>query len=133
MVSGKIKSLEAGVYDITGEVIKAIEESGVQDGVCVVFTPDSTASVMMTSKGDPRIYEDFLEDYSRIFPARNNFEYKGDVEKAAAHSKSALAGVSLDIIIHEGKALLGKYQQIVLADFLGDKECTWMLQCIGKK
>ncbi len=133
MVRNTIKTEKAGLYDITESITGAIETSNIREGLCVVFTPDTEAGILITAKGDPRIYEDILEDYTRIFPARNNYEFDGSVDQAAAHSKSAIAGVSLDIIIHEGKAVLGERQHIVLADYVGNKNCTWLIEYIGRE
>jgi secondary thiamine-phosphate synthase enzyme len=130
MVRETLKTQASGLHDITESVLNAIEASNVSEGLCVVFTTDIEAGILMTAKGDARIYEDILQDYSRVFPARNNFLYRGDPNCGAAHSKSAIAGASLDIIIHEGKAVLGEFQQIVLADYVGNKECTWLIQCV---
>lgn len=133
MIRETIKTPKAGLYDITESVIRAINASGIGEGLCVVFTPDIEAGILVTAKGDARIYEDILDDYTRIFPARNNYEFDGCMDKAAAHSKSAIAGVSLDVIIHEGKAVLGERQHIVLADYVGNKDCSWLIQCIGRE
>ncbi len=133
MVQGTIKTQIPGLYAITEPVISAVGASKIKEGLCVVFTTNIEASILITSKGDTRIYEDILDDYTRVFPPRTNYESKGSPEAGAAHSKSALAGVSLDVIIHGGKAVLGEHQEIVLADYVGGKDCTWMVQCIGKK
>lgn len=133
MVRETIKTQKAGLYDITESVTRAIEASNIKEGLCVVFAPDIEAGILVTAKDDARIYEDIMDDYTRIFPARNNYEFDGCMDKAAAHSKSAIAGVSLDVIIHEGKAALGERQHIVLADYVGNKECTWLIQCIGRE
>lgn len=45
-----LKTLSQGLTDITSEVTEAISESGVYEGICIVFCPHTTASVMI--KGD---------------------------------------------------------------------------------
>lgn len=45
-----LKTSSQGLIDITSEVTEAISESGVYEGICVVFCPHTTASVMI--KGD---------------------------------------------------------------------------------
>ncbi len=45
-----LKTLSQGLTDITSEVTEAVSESGVYEGICIVFCPHITASIMI--KGD---------------------------------------------------------------------------------
>lgn len=40
----------SGLTDITSEITEAVSESGVYEGICVIFCPHTTASIMI--KGD---------------------------------------------------------------------------------
>ena len=42
----------SGLTDITSEVSEAVSESGVYDGICVVFCPHTTASIMIKCDAD---------------------------------------------------------------------------------
>lgn len=42
----------SGLTDITSEIMEAVSESGVYEGVCVIFCPHTTASIMISSDAD---------------------------------------------------------------------------------
>ncbi|MCM1132442.1 MAG: YjbQ family protein [Ruminococcus flavefaciens] len=42
----------SGLTDITAEVAEAVAESGVYEGICVVFCPHTTASIMLKADSD---------------------------------------------------------------------------------
>ena len=50
-----LKTLSQGLTDITSEVTEAVSESGVYEGICIVFCPHITASIMI--KGDADSYQ----------------------------------------------------------------------------
>ncbi len=45
-----LQTNRSGLTDITAEVMEAVSESGVYEGICIVFCPHTTASIMI--KGD---------------------------------------------------------------------------------
>ncbi len=48
-----LKTREHELYNITDEVKKSVENSGVKDGLCLVYTPHSTAGVLIACGIDP--------------------------------------------------------------------------------
>ena len=131
LLKKSVKTENPGLYEITAEVKAAIAESGVKDGLCVVYVTDADAAVMVTSFWAPKGHEDIIDDYNRIFPARLDYEYEPCKVKAAAHSKSAVTGMSLDVIISGGEAVLGSSQGIFVAEFVGGgKEREYLIKCM---
>jgi len=106
--------------DITKEVREAVITSGIKEGICVVFTPHTTASVMITENVDPRLQRDLLGSLSRIAP--DNVRYAHGGGNAAAHIKSARTGVSVTIPVADGRPLLGEWQGVLFAEFDGPRE-----------
>ena len=53
-----ISTKKDDIYEITADVKQAVEESGVKEGICVVFTPHTTAAIVVTSRMDPDGFED---------------------------------------------------------------------------
>ena len=49
-----LKTSLHGLIDITSEITEAISESGVYEGICVVFCPHTTASLMIKGDTDTR-------------------------------------------------------------------------------
>ena len=62
----KIKTKYNEVYDITEHVKKAVEESGVKEGTCLVYNPHSTAGLAVFSPWDPNGFLDLDEEIRRL-------------------------------------------------------------------
>ena len=104
--------------DITERVAGAVEQSGIADGIAVVFVPGSTAA-LTTMEFEAGSVEDITAVLERLAPENADYQHHrrwGD-RNGAAHIKSALIGADLVIPIEGGKLALGTWQQIVLIDF----------------
>ncbi len=114
------------VVSITDELNKAVADSGVTDGICVVTIPHTTAGLTITSFWDPLGFEDIQDEISRLIPTRIDFKHQHDTpQDAAGHVKSSLIGTSLSIIVKEGKPFLGHSQGVYFLEFDGprNREC----------
>lgn len=107
--------------DITALVSEKIAESGTESGLGIVFLPYPDAAVVITTAGKPEVISDILEDMNTMVPARTDYAYAGSHEQAAAHTKSALLGVSEDFIITDGAPELGEGRGIFLLDFMAPR------------
>lgn len=106
------------VIDITDKVQRMVDDSGVINGVVVIFVPGSTAA-MTTIEYESGVIQDFINVLEKIAP--EDFDYVhhsrwGD-RNGGAHIKAALIGPDLNIPIEDGKLVLGTWQQVVLIDF----------------
>jgi len=108
------------LMDISNEVAEAVITSGIKDGVCVVFTPHTTASVFMFENQDQALRRDLLNSLNRIAP--NDAHYLHVGENAAAHLKSSRMGNSVSIPVANAKLLLGKWQGIFFGEFDGPRQ-----------
>lgn len=108
-----------GLVDITREVCEAITESGVNEGICIVFSPHTTSAITINENADPDVKTDFLYGIDKSFPAYSDFHHaEGNSD---AHIKSSLVGASETIIISKGKPLLGVWQGIYFCEFDGPR------------
>ncbi|HNY84393.1 MAG TPA: YjbQ family protein, partial [Anaerolineaceae bacterium] len=75
-------NLSTGDYqswqDITAQVAKIVEESGVSEGLCLVHNPHSTAGIFVNSYLDPMTPKDILHDLDRLVPTRVDFFHQFD-------------------------------------------------------
>jgi secondary thiamine-phosphate synthase enzyme len=96
------------LVNITEQVQQAIAESKVQEGICVVFVPHTTAAITINSCLDS-IPRKILSAMCIVWcQTRVDFKHIYDTPAdAAGHIKSVLIGNSLSLIIKDGKALLG--------------------------
>ncbi len=107
------------LIDITYKVQKIVADSGVEDGICVVFTLHTTCGLTINENADPDVKKDLLLGFSKISPKYP--EYRHFEGNSHAHIKSSLMGVSLTIPIEEGRLVLGRWQGIYLAEFDGPR------------
>ena len=130
-VSRPLATLANEAYEITASVREIVAESGVQEGLCVVFVPHTTAGLSISSFWDPKGLEDFHDDIDRLIPTRIDFKHQFDTpQDAAGHIKSMLVGVSLTIMISEGELLLGHSQGIFFNEFDGPRTRKFLVKCL---
>ena len=108
----------AHFVDITDRVAAAVQQSGVADGVAVVFVSGSTAALTTMEYEDGSI-EDIKAVLESLAPEHADYRHHrrwGD-RNGAAHIKAALIGPDLLVPVEGAKLALGTWQQIVLIDF----------------
>src|SRR5262245_31924124 len=104
--------------DSTDRVAAGVEQSGVTEGIAVVFVPGSTVA-LTAMEFESGSVEDITAALERLAPENADYQHHrrwGD-RNGAAHIKSALIGADLVVPIEHGKLALGTWQQIVLIDF----------------
>jgi secondary thiamine-phosphate synthase enzyme len=107
------------MIEITREVQDIVKESGVRQGICVVFIPHTTAAITINENADPDVVRDFLMEINKIVPISDGYHHcEGN---SAAHIKSSMMGFSETIIIEEGRLLLGTWQGIYFMEFDGPR------------
>ncbi|MGL6198765.1 MAG: secondary thiamine-phosphate synthase enzyme YjbQ [Lachnospiraceae bacterium] len=127
----KIKTTYNQVYDITEEVKQTVANSGIQEGFCIVHNMHSTAGMAVFSPWDPDGFIDLDEEIRRLVPTRVDFKHQHDTpQDAAGHVKSALLGVTLNFIVHQGKLLLGGSQGIYFLEFDGPRNREFYIKVI---
>ncbi len=107
------------MLDITREVQQAVTESGVRDGICTVFIPHTTAAVTINENADPDVVRDFTMELGKIVPWEDGYHHMEG--NSAAHLKSSMIGFSEQIIIEDGRLLLGTWQGIYFCEFDGPR------------
>jgi len=107
------------LINITNEVQKIVRNSDVQDGVCVVFTPHTTAAITINENADPNVQRDIKLKIDDVFDDDPRFRHaEGNSD---AHIKSSLFGCQEQIIIDNGNLVLGTWQGIYFCEFDGPR------------
>ncbi len=105
--------------DITRQVQDAVRQSGVTDGLCMVFIPHTTAAVTINENADPDVVRDLNMELDKIVPWEDGYHHiEGN---SAAHLKSSLVGASEHIIIEGGRLLLGTWQGVYFCEYDGPR------------
>ncbi|MBQ8920261.1 MAG: YjbQ family protein [Acidaminococcaceae bacterium] len=105
--------------DITRLIQKAVTDSGVTDGVCIVFVPHTTAAVTINENADPDVVRDFTMEINKIVPWEDGYHHMEG--NSAAHLKSSLIGFSEQLLIANGRLVLGTWQGIYFCEFDGPR------------
>ena len=130
----KLSTTYNEVHDITQDVKKVVEESDIQEGICIVHNMHSTAGLAVSSPWDPDGFVDLDEEIRRLVPTRIDFKHQHDTpQDAAGHIKCALLGVTETFIVHNGKLLLGGSQGIYFLEFDGPRNREFYVKVVEDK
>jgi secondary thiamine-phosphate synthase enzyme len=107
------------MIDITAAVQKAAGEEKIEEGICLVYTPHTTAAITINENADPDVPRDILTALDRAVPFSANYRHAEG--NSAAHVKSSLVGASELVIIEKGCLVLGTWQSIFFCEFDGPR------------
>ena len=114
--------------NITSQVRQFVSSSGVQEGICHVFVPHTTAGVTVNEAADPDVQRDILNELNKVIPFEDSYAHREG--NAAAHIKTTLFGSSVTVPISEGRLALGTWQGIFLGEFDGPRSRSVYLQLV---
>lgn len=102
-------------HDITREVRRVVDESGVACGMCVVFVRHTSASLVIQENADPAVLRDLERWMSDLAPESRTWEHDAEgPDDMPAHARSALTRSSESIPIVDGRLGLGTWQGLYL-------------------
>lgn len=118
------------LMDITREINKIVSESNIQNGVCRLFVPHTTAAITINENADPSVKKDIINFLGKSIPQNAGFRHlEGNSD---AHIKSTIVGPSLEILINKKKLVLGTWQGIMFAEFDGPRNRKLHIQLQGE-
>jgi secondary thiamine-phosphate synthase enzyme len=106
------------IMDITSEVAKHVEKSGIHNGIVTLFVVGSTAGIT-TIEYEPNLVSDFKDMWDRVIPQSIPYEHNktwGD-GNGHSHVRASTLGASLSVPFVNKRLTLGTWQQIILVDF----------------
>ena len=119
------------VFEITADVKNYVAQSGVKEGICLVYTPHTTAGIVVASRMDPDGFDDMRDEVCRLVPTRIDFKHQFDTPSdAAGHIKSMLLGVSMTFMVIDGKLFLGGSQGIFFMEFDGPRNRQYFVKVL---
>lgn len=119
-----------GFVDITARVRQIVRESGIEEGLCVVYCPHTTAAITINENADPDVVRDLKLALADIFPDRRDFKHAEG--NSAAHLKSSAIGASETIPVTGGAMALGTWQGIYFCEFDGPRHRKIYVQVVGE-
>ena len=124
-----LRTGKEGFYNITPAVREAVKTSGMDDGLCVVYCPHTTAGITVNENADPDVVKDLLYGLGEAFPDRSEFRHSEG--NSAAHLKASCIGSSLTLIVEKGAPLLGTWQAVYFCEFDGPRERKYHIKIIS--
>jgi secondary thiamine-phosphate synthase enzyme len=132
------------VTDITDEVQEVVRESGIQDGICCVYSPHTTCSVRV-NEWETGFLEDFAVLLKRLVPSDHYYAHDDwdrrtenvcpeDMQFGNGHSHcmSMLLGPAGESVpVREGELCLGTWQRILFLELDRERDRRWLVQVVG--
>ena len=133
-MSSRIYTLEIStrertqLLDISAEVQQLVAESGVGEGVCLLYVPHTTAGLTINENADPAVAADMLMELNKLVPFDDG--YRHSEGNSAAHIKASLMGASLFIFISGRRLQLGTWQGVYFCEFDGPRRRKVMVKVV---
>ena len=132
------------VTDITEEVRDAVVSSGVQNGICCVYSPHTTCSVRV-NEFESGFFEDFTALLRRLIPHESYYAHddwnrrtenicEEDMEAANGHShcmSMLLGSASESIPVGDGDLCLGTWQRVLFIELDRPRPRRWIVKVVG--
>ncbi|MCA9933724.1 MAG: YjbQ family protein [Ardenticatenaceae bacterium] len=109
---------DADVVDLTGQVLTAVRDTGLHNGIVTIFCPSST-SALTTIEYESGCISDLRRLFDEIVDPARHYAHNARWGDGNGHShvRAALLGPSLTVPFVNGRLTLGTWQQIIYVDF----------------
>jgi len=119
--------------NITPEVNRCLNESGVKEGLVLVNAMHITASVFINDdeRGLHNDFERFLEKLAPEKPY-DQYDHNGFEDNADAHIKRTIMGREVVVAVTDGQLDFGPWEQIFYGEFDGKRRKRVLVKIIGE-
>ena len=120
--------------NITGDVERALQESGIQEGLCLVNAMHITASVFINDD-EPGLHQDYkrwLEELAPHEPLSSYQHNRTGEDNGDAHHKRQIMGREVVVAVTKGRLHFGTWEQIFYGEFDGNRKKRVLIKIIGE-
>ena len=120
--------------NITDQVVSALRESGIQEGLCLVNAMHISASVFINDD-EVGLHADFERWLEKLAPENPHAQYdhnRTGEDNADAHLKRTLMGREVVVAVTQGELDLGPWEQIFYGEFDGHRRQRVLVNLIGE-
>ncbi len=119
--------------NITGQVQRCIDESGIQEGLVLVNAMNITASVFVNDD-ESGLHQDFERWLETLAPEKPHSQYRhnGFEDNADAHLKRQIMGREVVAAVTAGKLDFGTWEQIFYGEYDGKRPKRVLVKIIGE-
>ncbi|MDY6953347.1 MAG: secondary thiamine-phosphate synthase enzyme YjbQ [Thermodesulfobacteriota bacterium] len=112
-------SSQTELIDITADIERRVQSTGIDEGVCLVFVPHTTAAVTINEHADPSVRSDIVMVLNKIVPWEEAYRHlEGN---SPAHIKASIIGASEIVAVEKGRLQLGTWQGVFFCEFDGPR------------
>ena len=112
-----VDTMGEGFVDITGYAGQFLAQARAGDGTLLVFVRHTSASLVIQENADPDVRTDLVTALRMLAPEDAGWIHDTEGrDDMPAHVKAALTGVSLNVPVADGLAMLGTWQGLYLAE-----------------
>ncbi len=108
------------LIDITDRVRAIVQESGTNDGICIISTRHTTSGIII-NENERGLRSDVLELLETLVPENKNYAHNQIDNNADAHLRAILLGNSAVLPIEDGHLVLGTWQSIFFVELDGPR------------
>ena len=122
------------IHDITREVTRLVEQSGLKSGTVTIFCPSSTSG-LTTIEFEPGAVADLKRMFEELVSSNRDYAHNAawDDGNGHSHMRASLLGPSLTVPFIEKTLTLGTWQQIIYLDFdIRPRHRELVVQMVGE-
>jgi len=122
------------LINITPEVEKILDLSGIKEGLCLINSMHISASIFINDD-EEGLHRDFHEWLEKLAPHEPISQYRHNdtgEENADAHLKRQIMGREAVVAITKGKLDFGPWEQIFYGEFDGKRKKRVLVKIIGE-
>jgi secondary thiamine-phosphate synthase enzyme len=120
--------------NITSNVRKIVQESGIKEGLCLINAMHITASVFINDN-ESGLHQDFEKWLEKLAPHSPTVQYEHNEtgeDNADAHLKRQIMGREVVVAITNGKLDFGPWEQIFYGEFDGRRNKRILVKVLGE-
>jgi secondary thiamine-phosphate synthase enzyme len=132
------------ITDITDDVVEAVRESAVTDGIACIYSPHTTCCVRV-NEFEGGFLEDLAQMLQRLVPRDGYYAHDDwdrrtenicpedmEVGNGHSHCMAMLLGTAGESVpVREGELCLGAWQRVLFLELDRERDRRWMVQVVG--
>jgi len=127
--------------NITSQVQEVVDNSGIKNGIVVVFSPHTTASIVV-NHDESMLIQDMTRMLYKLVPIDERYGHdmfelnrvnKSDGRSNGhSHCKNILLGTSETFLVENGELILGERQNIFFVELDGARKRDFLVKVMGE-
>ncbi len=108
------------LINITSKVEEIVRESGIKNGIVLIFVPHATAA-LVANEDEPLVRQDYLRLFEMLVPEKNDWKHDQIDDNADSHLLSLLLKQFYVFPVKDGRIIRGTWQELFLVELDGPR------------